>query len=86
MEQNKKSCTSGLAVFNLGMCFSNAKVSYGGFFSPLLGSRYGSTGYELNGDKSNDPANVKEWNPEDHPGREDFYGGDLQRLLLIFYR
>lgn len=34
-----------------------------------------------NGDKSNDPANVKEWNPEDHPGREDFYGGDLQGVL-----
>lgn len=33
-----------------------------------------------NGDKSNDPANVKEWNPEDHPGREDFYGGDLQEF------
>ncbi|MDK6748065.1 alpha-glycosidase, partial [Citrobacter sp. UMB8248A] len=30
-----------------------------------------------NGDKSNDPVNVKPWNPEDHPGREDFYGGDL---------
>ena len=34
-----------------------------------------------NGDKSNDPANTKPWNPEDHPGREDFYGGDLQGVL-----
>jgi neopullulanase len=34
-----------------------------------------------NGDKSNDPVNVKPWNPEDHPGREDFYGGDLQGVL-----
>ena len=34
-----------------------------------------------NGDKSNDPKNVKPWNPEDHPGREDFYGGDLQGVL-----
>lgn len=34
-----------------------------------------------NGDKSNDPENVKSWNPEDHPGREDFYGGDLQGVL-----
>ncbi|CCI82057.1 glycoside hydrolase family 13 protein [Lactobacillus hominis] len=34
-----------------------------------------------NGDKSNDPAGTKAWNPEDHPGREDFYGGDLQGVL-----
>lgn len=34
-----------------------------------------------NGDKNNDPANTKPWNPEDHPGREDFYGGDLQGVL-----
>ena len=34
-----------------------------------------------NGDKSDDPVNVKPWNPEDHPGREDFYGGDLQGVL-----
>ena len=33
-----------------------------------------------NGDKSNDPKNVKPWNPSDHPGREDYYGGDLRRL------
>lgn len=34
-----------------------------------------------NGDKSNDPKNVKPWNPSDHPGREDYYGGDLQGVL-----
>ena len=34
-----------------------------------------------NGDKSNDPKNVKPWNPTDHPGREDYYGGDLQGVL-----
>lgn len=34
-----------------------------------------------NGDKSNDPKNVKPWNPEDHPGREDYYGGDLQGVI-----
>lgn len=34
-----------------------------------------------NGDKSNDPKGVKEWNSEDHPGREDFYGGDLQGII-----
>ena len=34
-----------------------------------------------NGDKSNDPINTKPWNPEDHPTREDFYGGDLQGVL-----
>lgn len=34
-----------------------------------------------NGDKSNDPAGTKPWQPEDHPGREDFYGGDLQGVL-----
>lgn len=34
-----------------------------------------------NGDQSNDPQGVKPWNPEDHPGREDFYGGDLQGVL-----
>ncbi|RVU70245.1 MULTISPECIES: glycoside hydrolase family 13 protein [Lactobacillus] len=34
-----------------------------------------------NGDKSNDPAGVKPWNPQDHPGREDYYGGDLQGVL-----
>ncbi len=34
-----------------------------------------------NGDKTNDPKGVKPWNPEDHPSREDFYGGDLQGVL-----
>lgn len=34
-----------------------------------------------NGDKSNDPKNVKPWNPQDHPGRDDFYGGDLQGII-----
>lgn len=34
-----------------------------------------------NGDKSNDPENVKPWNATDHPGREDFYGGDLQGVI-----
>ncbi|WP_125570959.1 glycoside hydrolase family 13 protein [Lacticaseibacillus songhuajiangensis] len=34
-----------------------------------------------NGDRSNDPAGTKPWRPEDHPGREDFYGGDLQGVL-----
>lgn len=34
-----------------------------------------------NGDKSNDPKGTKPWNPDDHPGREDFYGGDLQGVL-----
>lgn len=33
------------------------------------------------GDKSNDPKNTKPWNPSDHPGREDYYGGDLQGVL-----
>jgi glycosidase len=34
-----------------------------------------------NGDKQNDPVGTKPWRPEDHPGREDFYGGDLQGVL-----
>ncbi|WP_279083533.1 glycoside hydrolase family 13 protein [Lactobacillus apis] len=34
-----------------------------------------------NGDKNNDPQNTKVWNPNDHPGREDFYGGDLQGII-----
>ncbi|MDO4912770.1 MAG: glycoside hydrolase family 13 protein [Lactobacillus sp.] len=34
-----------------------------------------------NGDKSNDPVGTKPWNPTDHPGREDYYGGDLQGVL-----
>lgn len=34
-----------------------------------------------NGDPTNDPEGTKPWNPEDHPGRNDFYGGDLQGVL-----
>lgn len=34
-----------------------------------------------NGDKNNDPANVKPWRPSDHPGRQDYYGGDLQGII-----
>lgn len=34
-----------------------------------------------NGDKQNDRPGTKAWNPEDHPTREDFYGGDLQGVL-----
>ncbi|MFD1430285.1 glycoside hydrolase family 13 protein [Lacticaseibacillus mingshuiensis] len=34
-----------------------------------------------NGDKANDPAGTKPWQPSDHPGREDYYGGDLQGVL-----
>ena len=34
-----------------------------------------------NGDQSNDPAGTKKWNANDHPGRQDFYGGDLQGVL-----
>lgn len=35
----------------------------------------------FNGDKTNDPQGTKPWNPEDHPGRNDYYGGDLQGVL-----
>ncbi len=34
-----------------------------------------------NGDASNDPTGTKSWDSTDHPGREDFYGGDLQGIL-----
>ncbi len=34
-----------------------------------------------NGDQTNDPAGTKPWNSSDHPGRQDFYGGDLQGVL-----
>ncbi|MFH7282424.1 glycoside hydrolase family 13 protein [Weissella confusa] len=34
-----------------------------------------------NGDVSNDPVGTKPWRSTDHPGREDFYGGDLQGIL-----
>ncbi len=31
-----------------------------------------------NGDSTNDPVGTKPWRPSDHPGRDDYYGGDLQ--------
>lgn len=34
-----------------------------------------------NGDPTNDPQDTKAWNPRIHPGRQDFYGGDLQGVL-----
>lgn len=34
-----------------------------------------------NGDKTNDPSKTKKWDPNINPGREDFYGGDLQGVL-----
>ncbi|WP_084172165.1 glycoside hydrolase family 13 protein [Atopococcus tabaci] len=34
-----------------------------------------------NGDPSNDPEGVLPWGVKKHPGREDFYGGDLQGVL-----
>ena len=34
-----------------------------------------------NGDPDNDPIGTKPWRPTDHPGREDYYGGDLQGVL-----
>lgn len=34
-----------------------------------------------NGDKSNDPAGTLAWSSKEHPGREDFFGGDLQGVL-----
>lgn len=34
-----------------------------------------------NGDRNNDPQPTKPWNPEDHPGREDYYGGDLKGII-----
>lgn len=34
-----------------------------------------------NGDTSNDPEDVKAWDPAENPGRQDFYGGDLQGVL-----
>lgn len=34
-----------------------------------------------NGDKTNDPASTKAWDPDTRPGRQDFYGGDLQGVL-----
>ncbi|WP_125708944.1 glycoside hydrolase family 13 protein [Lacticaseibacillus porcinae] len=34
-----------------------------------------------NGDPSLNPENCLPWQPEDHPGRDDYYGGDLQGVL-----
>lgn len=34
-----------------------------------------------NGDTSNDPEDVLVWGSKDSPGRQDFYGGDLQGVL-----
>lgn len=34
-----------------------------------------------NGDSTNDPVGTKPWRPSDHPGRDDYYGGDLQGVL-----
>ncbi|MDR0299381.1 MAG: glycoside hydrolase family 13 protein [Streptococcaceae bacterium] len=34
-----------------------------------------------NGDKSNDPENVKDWEDTEKIGRGDFYGGDLQGII-----
>ncbi|MDR2661346.1 MAG: glycoside hydrolase family 13 protein [Lactobacillaceae bacterium] len=34
-----------------------------------------------NGDKSNDPKNVRDWDSTIHPQREDYFGGDLQGII-----
>ncbi|HAM86392.1 MAG TPA: alpha-glycosidase [Lactobacillus sp.] len=34
-----------------------------------------------NGDSTNDPQDTKPWNPNEHPRRQDFYGGDLQGVI-----
>lgn len=34
-----------------------------------------------NGDTSNDPVGTLPWGSKEHPGRDDFYGGDLQGVL-----
>lgn len=34
-----------------------------------------------NGDSSNDPEAVLPWGSKEHPGRQDFYGGDLQGVI-----
>lgn len=34
-----------------------------------------------NGDLTNDPKGTKPWNPNEHPRRQDFYGGDLQGVI-----
>ncbi len=34
-----------------------------------------------NGDAANDPVGTKPWDLQTHPGRQDFYGGDLQGVI-----
>lgn len=34
-----------------------------------------------NGDPSNDPEGTLPWTSKEHPGREDFFGGDLQGVI-----
>lgn len=34
-----------------------------------------------NGDPSNDPEDVLPWGSKEHPGQDDFYGGDLQGII-----
>lgn len=34
-----------------------------------------------NGDTSNDPVGTLAWTSKEHPGREDFFGGDLQGVI-----
>lgn len=34
-----------------------------------------------NGDPTNDPLNVLPWGSKEHPGQDDFYGGDLQGII-----
>lgn len=34
-----------------------------------------------NGDPGNDPEGTLPWNSKPHPGRDDFYGGDLQGVI-----
>lgn len=34
-----------------------------------------------NGDTANDPVGTKPWDLQTHPGRQDFYGGDLQGVI-----
>lgn len=34
-----------------------------------------------NGDPTNDPDNVLPWGSKKHPGKDDFYGGDLQGII-----
>lgn len=34
-----------------------------------------------NGDPTNDPTDVLPWGSKEHPGQDDFYGGDLQGII-----